>query len=161
MYKKILVPIDGSDIAECSLSHVKAIGTGCNVPEIVLLQVLKPLTDKYVPALTSLDAMANAAGEQNADAEIYLKKVANKMKAEGLNAQTLIIPSEDSAGAILDYARDNGVDLIVISTHGRSGPSRWVMGSVAERVMRHSSVPVLMVSPAGCRISDSPAGKSR
>ena len=51
--------------------------------------------------------------------------------------------------AILDYAKENNIDLIVMSTHGRSGVHRWIFGSVTQRVLRHSPVPVLIVPPAG------------
>jgi nucleotide-binding universal stress UspA family protein len=153
MYKKILVPLDGSKLAECSLDHVIAIALGCNAQEIVLLQVLKPLIHTYVPALLSVDSLAEAEERQKAEAENYLSEVANKLKGEGLPAKTALIPGEDAAGAILDYTRNNHVDLIVISTHGRSGPSRWAFGSVADKVVRHSPVPVLMVSPSSCRIN--------
>jgi nucleotide-binding universal stress UspA family protein len=61
-----------------------------------------------------------------------------------------------AADAIMGYADQNGVDLIIMSTHGRAGIGRWFMGSVADRVVRHATVPVLTASPAGCRPSAPP-----
>ena len=56
------------------------------------------------------------------------------------------------AEAILDYVEKNQVELVIISTHGRSGISRWTFGSVADKVVRHSPVPILVIAPAGCRL---------
>ena len=61
-------------------------------------------------------------------------------------------PDLDSIPKILEYAQNNNIDLIIISTHGRSGISRWAFGSVADKVVRTSTVPVLTVTPTGCRI---------
>jgi nucleotide-binding universal stress UspA family protein len=72
------------------------------------------------------------------------------LKKENLSAETVVITAEDAAGTILDYAKDNGVDLIIMTSHGRSGLSRWLMGSVAEKVVRNSQIPVLMVSSLAC-----------
>jgi len=80
----------------------------------------------------------------------YLNQVAAGLKKEGIVAVTIVSRGEVS-GEILDYAEKNQVDLIVMSTHGRSGVSRWLLGSVTDRVLRHSVVPVLVVSPAACR----------
>ncbi len=153
MYKKILVTLDGSKLAECSLDHVRAIALGCNSQEVILLQVLKPLTHNYVPDLLGIEYLIEAEEKQKAEAENYISEVANKLKGEGLPAKTVVVPGDDVAGRILDYTRDHTVDLIILSTHGRSGPSRWAFGSVADRVVRHSPVPVLMVSPSSCRIN--------
>lgn len=83
-------------------------------------------------------------------AEDYLTKMANRLKKEGVATHTVVVTGWP-ADKILDYTDQNQVDLIIMSTHGRSGATRWVFGSVADRVLRHARVPVLMVSPAGCR----------
>ena len=87
-----------------------------------------------------------------AESQDYLSRTADKLKQEGLAVETAILVGR-AADEILGYASQNQVDLIIMSTHGRSGISRWVMGSVADRVLRHSAVPVLIIAPAGCRIS--------
>ena len=74
------------------------------------------------------------------------------MIQEGISARGEVVTGK-AADAILDYAEKNNVDLIIMSTHGRSGISRWAFGSVADRVVRHSIAPVLLVAPAGCRIN--------
>lgn len=80
----------------------------------------------------------------------YLDKVANQLKKEGLPAKGIVAKGKADK-AILDYATKNKVDLIIMSTHGRSGISRWAAGSIADRVARYSAIPVLLISPANCK----------
>jgi nucleotide-binding universal stress UspA family protein len=158
MYQKILAPLDGSQLAECSLDHVKAIAFGCNVPKIVLLRVLDPIKPVDYGGLYgqgykdfSPDFLTQSWTRRQAEAEAYFSELNDRLKKESLPVETVLISGDDAAGTILDYARDNGIDLIIISTHGRSGPTRWLIGSVADKVVRHSPVPVLIVSPSSCR----------
>lgn len=152
MYKKMLVPLDGSGFSECSLAHVKAIAKGCGVPEVVLLRVVEPIIP---PAYEDANIdwakwMVNAEKRARKEAEDYLSQIADSLKKDGVVAKTAVV-SGQPAEAILDYTERNKTDVIVMSTHGRSGVTRWVLGSVADRVLRHSVAPVLIVSPAGCR----------
>lgn len=156
MYSKVLVPLDGLELAECILDHVRAIVTGCQVSEVVLLTVVE-VYEKGLPSTTwggviSAEQRAALAAESIAEAKEYLTKVADKLREEGMFVHPEVIQGEVAEG-ILDYATENQVDLIMMSTHGRSGPSRWALGSIADRVIRHSPIPVLIVSPKGCRIS--------
>lgn len=148
MYKKMLAPLDGSELAECTLTHTRAIAKGCQVPEVVLLRVVEPLRQVYE---LGEEWRRNAEAKAQAEAKDYLSKVADSLKKEGIAAEAAVV-SGRSADEILDYTKKNQVDLIVMSTHGMSGISRWVLGSVADRVIRHSTVPVLVISPLGCRI---------
>ncbi len=156
MYSKVLVPLDGFGLAECILDHVRTIVTGCQVSEVVLLTVVE-VYEKGLPSTTwggviSAEQRAELAAESIAKAKNYLTQVANRLKEEGVSVQPVVIQCKVAEG-ILDYAVKNQVDLIMMSTHGRSGPSRWALGSVADRVIRHSLIPVLIVSPKGCRIT--------
>jgi nucleotide-binding universal stress UspA family protein len=148
MYKKILAPLDGSELSECTLEHLKAVATGCQVPEVVLLRVVEPFhtTDEF-------DESWRAQAEERAMdyARDYVSKVAESLKKDGITAETVVVFGQTS-DHILDYAKKNDVDLIVMSTHGRSGVSRWVLGSVADRVVRHAAAAVLTVRPAACRV---------
>jgi len=157
MYKKILAPLDGSKFAECSLDHVKAIALGCNVPKIVLLRVLYPTTPPAdVPLYGqgykdySPDLVMQPWKQPQVEAEDYFSELNTKFKKENLPVEMVLITGSDIAETILNYAKDADIDLIIITSHGRSGPKRWLMGSVADRVVRHSTVPVLVVSPAAC-----------
>lgn len=148
MYKRILAPLDGSEFSECSLEHVRAIATGCHVQEVILLRVIEPAQQVYG---IDEDFLRKATQTAVASAKDYLAKLADSLKKEGIATQTVVIQGK-AADEILDFANKNQVDLIVMSTHGRSGVSRWVLGSVADRIIRHSTAAVLIASPPGCRI---------
>ena len=156
MYSKVLVPLDGFELAECILDHLRTIVTGCQVSEVVLLTVVE-VYETGLPGTTwggvvSAEQGAELEVESTAKAKNYLTRVANRLKEEGMSAQPVVIRGKVAEG-ILDYAAKNQAELIMMSTHGRSGPSRWALGSVADRIIRHSLIPVLIVSPKGCRIT--------
>jgi nucleotide-binding universal stress UspA family protein len=152
MYKKILAPLDTSEIAECALSHVKAIAGSCQVPEVILLSVIEPMLQiNQLRAELGEDWVRNAIKGQRAFTEDYLKKKAAVLKKDGISV-SIVIAEGVAADEILDYSRKNNVDLIIMSSHGRSGPARWALGSVADRVVRHATVPVLTAAAPACRI---------
>ncbi len=153
MYKKILVPLDGSKLAECVLPHVEELAQSGVVKEIVLLRVCDSPSiiadypegkgktwEKHVERLTS-----NA--EQQCS--LYINDVAQSLKDKGykVKAESRLGKPADE---IVNYANKNKIDLIVMASHGRSGISRWAYGSVAEKVLRSSCVPVLLVKVPGC-----------
>jgi nucleotide-binding universal stress UspA family protein len=144
MYQKILVPLDGSKLAECVLPHVRAIATGCGIKEVVLLRVVEPIPPEAPPA-TDFEAVQKAAFGA---AEKYLAGIQVELSKEGLNVEAKVLTGRP-AETIADFAQHNEVDLITIATHGRSGVSRWVFGSVADRLVRSSSAPVLLIRPGG------------
>lgn len=147
MYKKILVPLDGSEFSESILEHVTAIATGCSVPEVILLTAIEPFPPQYFQDYPVDDKwLQKVEKEALTAATSYLASVAQKLKTEGVNTQSVIV-EDRPAEAIMDYAAKNNVDLIIMSTHGRSGVSRWVFGSVADKVIRNSTVPVLAAPP--------------
>ena len=162
MYKKILAPLDGSKLSECSLEHVKVIAKGCQVPEVVLLTVVEeykeisPQLETESTLQETIKHLEKEKKEAQMRATEYLNKVARSLKEEGIAAQSAVVMSGKINGvvdAILDFVRDNKIDLIVMSTHGRSGISRWAFGSVTDKIIRESKIPVLTLSPTGCRAS--------
>jgi nucleotide-binding universal stress UspA family protein len=156
MYRKILAPLDGSEYSECSLEHVKAIAKGCEVPEVILLRIVEPIhsSDLAAYAEAGIDTVS-LMQEVETSAKTYIDRKSQELKNEGLSVQGVVITGW-AADIILKYANESNVDLIIMSTHGRSGISRWFMGSVTDRVVRHSVVPVLIVSPPGCRQPQQP-----
>ena len=154
MYQKVVVPLDGSQLSECSLGHLEAIAMGCNIPEVVLLRVVEPFTDYELGPLVDVggEAVIKRENERKDEAAGYISKLVEKLNKKGVSAKGEVILGRADE-AILDYGKKNKVDLIIMSTHGRSGISRFAYGSVADRVARHSVVPVLLVTPAGCRIT--------
>jgi nucleotide-binding universal stress UspA family protein len=149
MYKKILVPLDGSELAECVLPHVEAIAKGCGVGSVVFVRAL----DNYVPnaAYAYIGESLRKEIEESSEkaAKEYLDEVVGRVHLDGVELQKQLINGR-AADSIAEYATKNDVDLIAIATHGRSGISRWAWGSVADRVLRSACVPVLMVRAPGC-----------
>ena len=154
MYKKILVPLDGSELAECVLPHVESIAKGCGVETVTFVRVVAPIK---MP-VSSIDEEYTFIAEDwkrlesmsRAMAENYLNKLMNRVKYIGIDFQSEVLGGGRAADMIAEYATKGVVDLIIIATHGRSGISRWLLGGVAERVLRSACVPVLMVRAPSC-----------
>jgi len=151
LYKKILVPLDGSKLAECALDHAKTIAAGCSVPEVILFRVVEP-NPAASEALSEGAGMYEELNDQMQQlAEKYITAMTLRLRQEsGIDIHSAVAYGY-AANEILEYAAKNHVDLIIMTSHGRSGISRWLFGSVAERVSQHSTIPVLIVAPAGCR----------
>ena len=140
MYKRILIPLDGSPLAEQALPHAIAMAE-CFQSELVLLRVLIPLPS----AVTTTEAALQRAAEEAAIfAREYLDRVAAGVQERGITVQMVTIGGRPHY-QIIQYAETNQVDLIVMCTRGHSGLSRWLMGSVSDRVVRGANVPVLLV----------------
>lgn len=158
MYKKILVPLDGSELAECVFPHVESIVNGCQVPEVVFIRVVEPVT---LPQGTITDggtvyteadaakARESSDAMNKADAEKYLSDIASRFQYGNVRNQTVVLKGK-AAETIADYAEKNDVDLIILATHGRSGISRWVWGGSADKILRSACVPLLMIRAPGC-----------
>jgi nucleotide-binding universal stress UspA family protein len=156
MYTKILVPLDGSPLAECSLEHLKTVvqGQGAPSPQVILLRAVEPVSSNDAAALAQAGYMIADVEARKADeAKEYLFKMVDRLSKDGIAARDVVVFGR-AAEAILDYAQKNGIDLIVMSSHGRSGISRFAFGSVSDRVVRHSTIPVLLVSAPGCRLDN-------
>lgn len=155
MYNKILVPLDGSKLAECALPHVEELARGYNIREVILVSATEQVHAR-TRAPEALELYHSAGpevtvtfGKKQGEAQRYLNRVAEKLKTKGIKARTEILPWPP-AEAIASYAQRDSADIIVMSTHGRSGPSRWAYGSVADKVLRSSCVPVLLIRAPGC-----------
>ena len=149
MYRRILVPLDSSELAERSLVDLKEIaGMSESVPEVVLFMVTKPAIETIPVYYEGLGG--SLAGEVQKSTEAYargyISKVADRLKEDGIAAQTVLVQG-DPAKEIINYSENNQIDLIIISSFGRSGDSRWALGKVTDRVVHYSRVPVLVVRP--------------
>jgi nucleotide-binding universal stress UspA family protein len=140
MLKTILVPLDGSRLAEQAIPYASRLARSTGA-RLVLAQAT--LTE---PLPGQAELVARAAATRRA--EIELDVLVNRLRQEGLAVEARVY-CEDAATAILDAATQEAADLIVMSTHGRSGLGRWIYGSVADRVLRTALIPVLLV-PAAC-----------
>ena len=155
MYSKILVPLDGSKLAERVLPHVQELARRFD-SEVTLVQVVAPLSKlvagtmpaslepSAAGAAVGLEAAAEAVKAEREGARSYIEAVVGRLKGQKIRARAEIM--EGTAGdVIVDYARRHGMDLIAMSTHGRSGLSRLVYGSIADHVLRHAGTPVLLI----------------
>jgi len=156
MYRKIVAPLDGSKLAECALPHLEELAKGLKPAEVVLISVTERIAGRTrAPEVSELVRASSAGpisvevGKLQRQAERYLNRIAKQMQSKGIKARTEVLLG-NPAEAIVRYAEENAVDLIVMASHGRSGPSRWAFGSVAEKVFRASCVPVLMIRAPGC-----------
>lgn len=140
MYKRILLPLDGSPLAEQALPHAIALAEHYH-SELILMRVLIPLPS---PPTTTEAALQRATEEMAILAREYLERVAAGIREHGIPVQMITIGGRPHY-QILQYSETNQVDLIVMCSHGQSGLSRWMIGSVADRVIRGANVPVLLV----------------
>lgn len=150
MYRNILVPLDGSELSECALPHVKICASGCTREvSVTLLRVVPPLRI-YEGLEHSLQTGEKERMEKDAQklAGEYLERIAEPLRGEGLSVRTETLSGE-AAEAIVDYAAKTGAGLIIIGSHGQSGLKDLLLGSVADKVLRLSRVPVLIARPNG------------
>ena len=134
--KRILVPLDGSQCAETVLPKVEKLAVDLKVG-ICLLRVAYAHS---FPGADPTDVEVKVVRE----AEDYLKTVEERLKAKGLKVDSHVRYGND-AEEILDHAAMKDIDMVAMSTHGRSGVGRWLLGSVAEKILRHSPKPIFLV----------------
>jgi nucleotide-binding universal stress UspA family protein len=143
MYQRILVPLDGSTLAEQALPHAAALCRALSA-ELFIARVSVTASELLGHAGADIAYTEQVAKHSREVAMEYLEEVTAYWNQCGVrvHAQPLAGPV---AEAIVDFAQQNAIDLIVMSTHGRTGGSRWMYGSVAERVLRGAHCPVLIV----------------
>jgi nucleotide-binding universal stress UspA family protein len=149
MYKRALIPLDGSAVAETILPFVLEIAGPLDI-DIVLLRVLQPIPPVVVEG--SRHILTEDIETRQIDAEEYLAPLAVELRHRGVRVQTQVrrgVPVEE----ILAAAAESGADLIAMTTHGRSGLGRLVFGSVAEAVLRHSNIPVFLMRATEAEIA--------
>ena len=153
MYKKMLVPLDRSEAAESILPHVMELAKsqGAEKCEVILLNVCEV---SLIPAYYLSEIPLNWQDHVNRckrSAQQYLSKVEKRLRNAGLNVNSVVLMAKAGEGTpanyVVDYANNNDFDLILMSTHGRSGLSRWAFGSVADKVMRRVAIPIFLIRP--------------
>lgn len=150
MFKKILVCLDGSSLTEQILPYATEVAL-CSDSKVVLLEVTVPPSAVVQPLIgyyqaTPLEKIQRdgvVAGE-------YLQRVAKRLRRKRLHVECVTLPG-DPGKTIVNYATQNDIDLIALGTHGHSGLGRLVFGSVADFVLRHSELPILMRKPKEIR----------
>lgn len=144
-YQKIVVPIDGSGWSERAIPHAVDIARS-NGSEIILLHVFRPPAYEYTDqiALAGQDEQLHQVREQ---VKQYLMGLRGTLRGEGVDCRVQFIEGTGVASLICDYINQEDVDLVVMSSHGRSGLRRFIFGSIAERILQGVNVPVLVIRP--------------
>ena len=154
-FRRIVVPLDGSSIAEQVLPHVVYLATGLDL--VVDLVRVTPSKDEFHLHLPHIPGLSNLSYEDylshtNPEATEYLGQIKKNLRQQGVNSVEEHLLQGDPAASIIDIATATGDRLVAMTTHGRSGLGRWVLGSIADRVVRNSGDPVLLV-----RVTEPPA----
>ena len=176
MYRKVVVPLDGSKLAEAAIPHLEAIAGGCNIPEILLVSVTEkvkgriPQTQAFdMPARPPADVLGVQLGQTQTGLIVsrdfigvqevpitlgkmartafnYLYKIADKLEKKGFS-NSINILTGNPAEEIVKFVDEQKADLIVMASRGKSGINRWEMGNIAEKVVRTTNVSVMLVKP--------------
>ena len=150
MYEKIMVPLDGSELAECVLPHVEGFIKGCHVSNVVFVRVVEPITAPVGNVYIGREESRERESTRKSAVKDYLNQIVDRLKHEGTELYSEVLVGR-VADSLADYTEKNDIDLILIATHGRSGVTRWVRGSIADKILRYSNVPVLMVRAPGTK----------
>jgi nucleotide-binding universal stress UspA family protein len=143
----VLVPLDGSGLADRILPHVIALAKKLSA-EVSLIRAYVLPPDSYIVGDgLYMDTLARERDVFKNEIEDYLTGKSEEIRAAGVSRVSPIVSHGDAAGEIIDCARNTQNSLIAMSTHGRSGFGRWLMGSVAEKVVQYSRNPVLLIRP--------------
>jgi nucleotide-binding universal stress UspA family protein len=144
MFDKILVPLDGSELAECVFPYIEdiALKRSSRVEAAVVIEHYEmPFHGGVVfdeENLREIERYTKKGAEQ------YMSTVKQRLLSKGIDVHIVVLEGK-IADILADYANNNGFDLIVMATHGRSGLARWVVGSVADKILHCSTVPVLLI----------------
>ncbi len=148
MYNRVLVPLDGSSLAECVFDHLIALAKSGNIGEVMLLRVVE------IPPGWAKEGVdfQGIQGPIIEEAKVYLSQVRDRLAKGGISKIMMEVSVGKPADRISESARKHGIDMILIATHGSTGIAKWVLGSVADRIVHTSHVPVLVIRPEGCRL---------
>jgi nucleotide-binding universal stress UspA family protein len=153
MYTRVVVPLDGSRLAEGILPAIVQIAAALDL-EVVLVRVAEPIMPQAIEGTTHFNV--DDVGARRKEALRYLAPVAANLRRQGVRVTTEARHG-DPVTEIVAVARKMGAGLIAMTTHGRSGFRRLLYGSVAERVLRQTEIPVLMMRPVNAEVSTAQA----
>ncbi|MCG8347610.1 MAG: universal stress protein [Chloroflexales bacterium] len=156
-FEHILIPLDGSKLAESIIEPAIELGALMEA-RYTLLQAIEPLIKGYIPGPYAGLMDKDLREPRRAETKAYLERIAHRMREQGLRVETQT-PIAYAPDAILDYARDYAVDFIAMATHGRSGFSRVLMGSIASTVVCKAGVPILLYRPSAEALQNSAANE--
>jgi nucleotide-binding universal stress UspA family protein len=144
MYKRMLVPLDGSELAEVVLPYAKELAGRLDL-EVILLHVCEPhRSESQFMCQSYIEHAAEIAKTQSREVQTKTGAPEGGKAVEARGEVVTGHPAEE----IIKYASENNIDVILMATHGRSGVKRWVLGSVADKVLRASQIPIWLVRAA-------------
>ncbi|MEI8308543.1 MAG: universal stress protein [Chloroflexales bacterium] len=146
-FRHILVPLDGSALAEQILPHAVAIASHDSA-ELTLLRVIEGHSSADSGRSPLYRPHETNDADQRATADLYLSRLSAELLSTGHPTHTAVIASEHPARAILTAAEERGADLIALATRGRSGFTRAILGSVADKLIRGGTLPMLALRPS-------------
>lgn len=141
-YDKVLIPLDGSPVAEEILAHLAFLGA----PEEIELELLNVVVPAQYAVTAPQMGMIDVIGYLVEGAGQYVNRQKAALQAKGYSVTSHVLKG-DAALTIVNLAQTDGAKLIAMTTHGRTGLSRWALGSVTERVIQQSTLPLLLVRP--------------
>ena len=143
MVKRILLSLDGLEMAEKAI-EIAELQAKTFDAELYILRVISPLAKTYRAGKASVSAIKSAERELQLIAHGYLEAIEDQIRRRGLNVQATTrygLPHTE----IIQFAKNNKIDMIVMAKRGESGVTRWLLGSITDHVVRGSSIPVLVV----------------
>jgi nucleotide-binding universal stress UspA family protein len=148
LIRRVLVPLDGSKLGESAVPHVEALA-GALGAEVILLHIVDPLIIQplYEPLLSYPLPVPQGEEAMKAEASAYISGIEKTMKEKGLKTSSVVVIGSP-ADEIIGFAERHDIDLIAMSSHGRSGIGRWVFGSVTDKVLHSGDTPALVIRPA-------------
>lgn len=149
MYKRALVPLDGSSVAEAIIPFILDIAGPLDM-EVVLLRIVEPIPPVVVEGARYVEVEDVEA--RRTDAEEYLAPIAVELRNRAVRVESRVRRG-NPADEIVAAARETGADLVAMSTHGRSGLGRLVFGSVAQAVLRHVEIPVFLMRTTEAQVA--------
>jgi nucleotide-binding universal stress UspA family protein len=147
LLKRILVPLDGSELGAAAIPYAKKLGTIENA-KLFLYQVLEQIDLSWLNQPQTFYSMPEDQKSRKEHALDYLNGIGKRLEDSGIQTSSAVdwgSPSDQ----IIDYAKTNSIDLIALSTHGRSGIRRWVFGSVTDKILHAGDTAVLVVREPG------------
>jgi nucleotide-binding universal stress UspA family protein len=149
MYKRAMVPLDGSSVAEAIIPFILDIAGPLDM-EVVLLRVVEPIAPMVIEGSRHVEVEDIEA--RRTDAEEYLAPVAAALRNKGVRVESRVRRG-NTTEEIVAAARETGADLIAMSTHGRGGLGRLMFGSVAQAVLGHVDMPVLLMRATEAQVA--------
>ena len=147
LLRRLVIPLDGSELAESVLDRAVMLATAGET-ELALLRIVVPLpAGSYPDVMDGIPLDRDDLSRRQKEAEIYMERVSAELRANGFATTVKVAENRHIARAILDYAEEVDADLIALATHGRGAAARFMLGSVADKILHEATVPLLLYRP--------------